>query len=290
MGAADVVPGVSGGTIAFITGIYEEFIYSVKSVNLEAFRILRKEGIKAAWKYVNGNFLLVLAAGIFTSVFTLAGFITKALDDYPMYVWGFFLGLILASIWFVRKDVKQWNLRNIISMVIGAVIAYWITTISPLHGPENLWYVFLTGVLGICAMILPGISGSFIMLLMGSYYYVYDAVARLDFVVYGVFLIGCVVGITSFSRVLAWLFKHYKDVAIAMLTGFMIGSLNKVWPWQNPTQWRVNSKGEEIAWMYESVLPHNYYQDPDIFNVCLLAVFGFALLYGIEKVASKMGK
>lgn len=299
MGAADVVPGVSGGTIAFISGIYERLLTAIKSVNFSLIPVLRNEGIAAVWKKVDANFLLALMAGILTSVLSLARAIGWALDKYPQLLWSFFFGLVLASTVFVAQDIskqaaekqeKAWTLPTIIAFLIGTAIAYGITIISPSEAPlsgggmDYLIY-FGSGALAICAMILPGISGSFILLLLGMYAPVLEAAKSLNIPVLLVFMSGCAIGLLAFSHVLTWLFTHYRGAAMAVLTGFMLGSLNKVWAWQNVIQTRTNSKGETVPFLYENVLPHNYQGEPYTLMCLGLVVFGFLVVFGIERLS-----
>ena len=206
MGAADVVPGVSGGTIAFISGIYEELLETISSVNLSALKTLKKEGLKAAWKAINGNFIIVLFLGIGISIASLAKLISYLLEAHPVLIWSFFFGLVIASIFYVGKQVKKWSLGSVVSLVIGTGLAYWVTILPPMASSSETWFIFISGMIAICAMILPGISGSFILLLMGSYQTVLGAVKDKDLVTIGVFIAGAVIGLLSFSRVLKWMF------------------------------------------------------------------------------------
>ena len=215
MGAADVVPGVSGGTIAFVVGIYDELLNSIKSINLQSLMLLFKGQFKAFWKAVNGNFLLSILCGIGISVFSLAKIITYLLVSHPVLVWAFFFGLVLASTWFVAKDIKGWDWKTILGFIVGAIVAYYITVVTPAETPQELWFVFLCGAIAICAMILPGISGSFILVLLGKYHFVMDAVKGLDLKVLSVFAVGCLFGITGFSRVLSYALKHFRNVTMA---------------------------------------------------------------------------
>lgn len=285
MGAADVVPGVSGGTIAFIAGIYEEFIHSIKSIGPKTFKILKEEGVKAAWKSINGNFLLVLFLGIGTSIVSLAKVISYLLEHHPIGVWSFFFGLVLASIFLVGKKVKQWNALNVIALLAATGLAYWITILNGAAESDSYPYIFLSGMIAICAMILPGISGSFILLLMGSYAVILEAVKAMELPVIGVFILGCIIGLAAFSRVLSWLFKHYHDITIAILTGFLIGSLNKIWPWKETISTRINSKGEEVPFIQENIAP-----DEHVGMAILWCVLGFVVIFGLEFVARKWGK
>lgn len=282
MGAADVVPGVSGGTIAFITGIYEEFIDSLKNLNFEALRVLFKEGIQPFWKFINGNFLLALGSGIFFSILTLAKLISYLLTNYPLFVWSFFFGLIVASAYVVGSKIKQWKKRSFFGIGLGILIAYFITVSTPAVVDMSYGYIFLSGFIAICAMILPGISGAFILLLMGSYAYVIDAIHNFKVLVLILFASGAVGGLMSFSRVLSWLFKKYHDATIALLTGFMIGSLNKVWPWKEVLQYRENSHGEQVPFIEQSVLPSDFNGDPQILACVVFAIIGFGLIFLLE--------
>ena len=242
MGAADVVPGVSGGTIAFISGIYEELLETINSVNFGVLKTLKNNGIKTAWKSINGNFIVTLFLGIGISIASLAKLISYLLEAHPILIWSFFFGLVLASIVYVGKQVRSWNAGAIISLTIGTSVAFWITILPPLSSSNELWFIFVSGMIAICAMILPGISGSFILLLMGSYQTVLEAVKDKNLLTIGVFIFGAVIGLLSFSRVLKWMFSKYHDFTIAILTGFLIGSLNKLWPWKETISTRVNSR------------------------------------------------
>ena len=223
MGAADVVPGVSGGTIAFISGIYEELLSSISSINLGLIGVLRKQGIKAAWNQVNGNFLVALFLGIFISIISLAKVIESLLENHPVLIWSFFFGLVLASIIYVGKQITRWNFGSVFLMLLGSGLAYYITTLNPLMSENSSsWFLFLAGAIAICAMILPGISGSFILVLLGAYKPVLNAVNSKDFLSISVFMAGAIVGLLSFSRILKWLFKNYKNYTLAILTGFFL--------------------------------------------------------------------
>lgn len=232
MGAADVVPGVSGGTIAFITGIYEELLNSIRSINLSALKLLFTFKIGAFLKTINASFLAAVLCGVGLSVLSLARVITYLLEHQPILLWSFFFGLIIASIHSVVKQVRHWSLEGAISFVVGAAVAFYITVASPTNTPDNLPFIFLCGAVAICAMILPGISGSFILLLMGKYHYIMEAIKRFDVEVIVVFGAGAAIGIVLFSNVLSYLLNRFHDTTIALLAGFMLGSLNKVYPWK----------------------------------------------------------
>lgn len=258
MGAADVVPGVSGGTIAFITGIYEELINSIRSVDLTALRLLTQGKFKALWAHVNGNFLFVLIAGIGVSVLSLSRLVLWLLENQPILLWSFFFGLILASIWSVGKSIKVMKPGLITMFVVGAAVAFWITRVAPANTPETWWFIMLSGAVAICAMILPGISGSFILLLMGKYKFILGAIKSFNLMVIGFFGVGMVAGILAFSHVLNWMLKRYHDLTIALLAGFMLGSLNKVWPWKIPTLTYTDSHGKVQPLVERNLLPGTY--------------------------------
>ena len=279
MGAADVVPGVSGGTIAFIAGIYDELINSIKSINMHSLKLLFTGKIAAFWKAVNGNFLFALLLGIAISLFSLAKLITYFLLNEPVLVWSFFFGLVLASTWFVTKDIKGWDWKTVAGFVGGAVIAYYITVATPAETSTNLMFIFLCGAIAICAMILPGISGSFILVLLGKYFYVMEAVKTLDLVVLGVFAFGAALGITSFSRVLSYALKNFRNITLSVLSGFMLGSLNKVWPWKEVE--KLVSDGHEV------MIEHNIAPNTEVAEAVVLMLIGFILVYVLEKISAK---
>ena len=283
MGAADVVPGVSGGTIAFIVGIYDELINSIKSINLESLKLFFSGKWATFWTKINGNFLFFLLAGIGISVFSLAKLITWLLVNQPILVWSFFFGLVLASTWFVSKDIKEWkSWKTWVAFVIGAVVAFYITVATPAETPSNLLFIFLCGVIAICAMILPGISGSFILVLLGKYFFIMDAVKTLDVVVIAVFGAGVCIGITSFSHILSYALAHFRNITLAVLTGFMLGSLNKVWPWKEVVETFVDSHGEVKPLIETNILPNAHVPE-----AVVLMVVGFFLVYFLEKLSAK---
>ena len=283
MGAADIIPGVSGGTIAFISGIYEELIETINNVNFEAIKKLKNNGIKSFWTHINGNFLITLLTGIAISIMSLAKVITHLLETHSQLLWGFFFGLIVASVYIVGKQVNKWDINNIISLIIGSSIAFYITILNPMQNPDALWFVFLSGSIAICAMILPGISGSFILLLLGSYEFILVAIKDFKLDVITIFGVGCITGLLAFSKLLNWLFKKYHDITIALLTGFLIGSLNKIWPWKETIQTRINSHGEIVPFIQSNVLPSNFEGDSNIIEVILFSLIGLVLIYLLER-------
>ena len=288
MGAADVVPGVSGGTIAFISGIYEELLGSISNINLKLLKTLKKEGIKAAWKQANGNFLASLLAGVFISIVSLAKIISWLLTNHPILVWSFFFGLVLASVIYIAKQVTQWNMVSGVLLIVGAIVAYYITTLNPLVSEHSsMSFMFLAGAIAICAMILPGISGSFILVLLGAYKPVLAAVNNRDLTTIAVVALGAIIGLLSFSRVLKYLFANYKNYTLVVLTGFIIGSLNKIWPWKKVLTYRTNSHGEQVPFNELSISPFSYDGNPQLMYSVMLALLGFGLILMLEKLAVK---
>ncbi len=286
MGAADVVPGVSGGTIAFISGIYEELLGSISNVNLSLFKTLKNDGFKAAWKQVNGSFLLSLFIGIFISIVSLAKAIKYLLENEPILLWSFFFGLVLASIIYIVKQITKWNFIAVLILILGAFLAYYITTLNPLVSESSSsLYILFAGAIAICAMILPGISGSFILVLLGAYKPVLDALNDRDFKTIGIFMFGAIIGLLSFSKVLKWLFANYKNYTLAALTGFIIGSLNKIWPWKETLTWRTNSHGIQVPFNQQSVSPFSFDGDAQLTFAIILALVGFGLILLMEKLA-----
>lgn len=287
MGAADVVPGVSGGTIAFISGIYEELLAAISAVNFKTLVVLKEEGVKAAWKAVNGNFLLALLIGIFTSILSLAKIITWLLQNKPILVWSFFFGLVLASILYIAKQITKWSILTFILLLIGANVAYYITTLHPLVSENSSpLFILISGALAICAMILPGISGSFILVLLGAYIPVLEAIHVKNFKLLALLATGAIIGLLSFSKVLNWLFAHFKNFTLAVLTGFILGSLNKIWPWKETLTWRLNSHGENVPFNEQSVSPFSFDGDAQMVMAILMAVIGFMLIILLERIAN----
>jgi len=288
MGAADVVPGVSGGTIAFISGIYEELLNSISSFNLSLLSVLKKEGFNKVWKMVNGPFLLALLLGISISILSFAKLIETLLEKHPIVIWSFFFGLVLASIIYIGKQITNWTKLGVLFLILGALLAFYITTLNPMIlANSSPWFLFFAGMIAICAMILPGISGSFILVLLGAYKPVLNAINTKDFFNIIVFMAGAVIGLLTFSRVLKWLFSTYKNYTLAVLIGFITGSLNKIWPWKETISWRTNSKGVEVAFNTSSISPFSYEGDSQLMMASLLAIIGFCLILLLEKLAIK---
>ncbi|TXE09511.1 DUF368 domain-containing protein [Gelidibacter salicanalis] len=317
MGAADAVPGVSGGTIAFISGIYEELITTISGVNLDLLKTFRKSGFAAFWTQLNGNFLLALLTGIiisFVSFMRLAKFL---IEQHPVLIWSFFFGLIVASIFFVGKQIKVWNLGTIAALIFGTVAAFYITTLPSMANNDSSIFLFFAGALAICAMILPGISGSFILVILGAYKTLSDALYAFDLKKIAIFAVGALIGLLSFSRILKWLFNNYKNTTLAVLTGFIFGSLNKIWPWKETLtvfekatgartsidtisdfgtievyQRQINDFDTFKMISDKSILPFRYSEinngiDPQITFAIGLMIVGFLTIFILEKVGSK---
>jgi len=291
MGAADVVPGVSGGTIAFITGIYEELINSIKSVNLNALKLLFSFKLAAFWKAINGNFLMSVLLGIGISIFSLAKGLEYLLHHYPILVWAFFFGLIVASAIYIARTIKKWDAGTVIAGIAGIVVAYFITAISSAEANTTWLFIFISGSIAICAMILPGISGSFILVLLGMYKFILSAVGDLNIPVLLVFIAGAAVGIIAFSNLLSWLLKKFHNLTIAVLSGFMVGSLNKIWPWKQVTETFVDRHGEVRPLAEKNILPGTYENltgnESWLLGAILLAIVGFALIFVVEGLTKK---
>lgn len=296
MGAADVVPGVSGGTIAFISGIYEELLESIDKVNLSVFKVWKKDGFKTAWNSINGNFLLALFSGIAISILSLAKLIKWLLHHEPILLWSFFFGLVLASILYIAKQIKGWSPKVIIAIIITSVLSYYITLAEPFASPDSPFYLLFCGFIAIIAMILPGVSGAFILLILGAYQTAIDTINNLRdgvlngdmelfkdaFLKFILLAVGAVVGLKVFSKALNWMFKHQKNLTLGILTGFMIGSLNKIWPWKEVLKTRVNSEGEIVTLLDRSILPTSYAGDNELVMAIVLIVIGFGAILLLE--------
>ena len=294
MGMADVVPGVSGGTIAFISGIYEELLDSIRSVDATALRLLLRFRLAEFWRHINGRFLLPVLLGIAVAIFSLARLMTYLLTNHPIAIWSFFFGLIVASALLVARQIGRGDWRTVLAFAVGAAAAWWITVATPAETPDDWWFVMLSGAIAICAMILPGISGAFILLLLGKYQYIMHAVGEFDIPVIAVFVIGAAAGIISFSHLLSWLLKHWHDVTVAVLMGFMVGSLNKVWPWKETVETYLDSHGVAQPLVQNNIAPGTFEQltgQPSLLvQAILLGIVGFLVIYGIELVARMIVK
>lgn len=292
MGAADVVPGVSGGTIAFITGTYMRLIRAISQFNLKSVHLLKGTEWSAFWRHIDGTFLFVLFGGIITSIVTLVRFVTYMLEHYPMLLWSFFFGLLVASFIHLCKKVTTWELSTLSSCILGAIIAYLITSLSTLEVQAAPWLYFLSGAIAICAMILPGISGSLILLSMGMYGNILGAVNDFNLGLIALFLAGCICGLILFSRLLLWILNYYEQMTFALLSGFLLGSLNQLWPWKHVLSTYTNSKGEVKPLLKENVFPTEYIQitslDAQVLECILLMLVGLFLVLSIERFCRKV--
>lgn len=293
MGAADVIPGVSGGTIAFITGIYDDLLGSINAIDATAVKLFFTGKFKEFWKHINGSFLVSLFCGILISVLTIAGLMQYLLEHHPIQTWAFFFGLIVASSIFILRGIEGWNLKAVLFLIFGVFLGVTICTLSPTTTPDALWFIFLSGAIAICAMILPGISGSFILLILGKYQYIMGAISGLtsgqavgeSIVVLGVFAVGAVCGILTFSRFLHWLLGRFHKETLITLAGFIIGSLVKVWPWSDKAA-IVRAQFPDAASVAEASLQI----DMQVGSAILFAVIGFSLVTGIEIVGKMLSK
>ncbi|WP_300437215.1 DUF368 domain-containing protein [Christiangramia sp.] len=286
MGAADVVPGVSGGTIAFISGIYEELISTISGIKPSLLSTWKQDGFKAMWKEMNGNFILALFCGILISLFSLMRLANYLLETHPVLIWSFFFGLVLASIWFVAKQIPKWNYKIILALIIGAAVASYIVSLPPLSASSSSLFLFFAGAIAVCAMILPGISGAFILVLLGAYKSITEAAHDFDLKTLAIVGGGAIFGLLTFSRILKWLFVHYSSITLAVLTGFIAGSLNKIWPWKETLETAIYGD-KEVVLKEASVLPWNFSGDPQTLWAILLIFAGFFLIIILELVATK---
>ncbi|MDE6871293.1 MAG: DUF368 domain-containing protein [Bacteroidales bacterium] len=291
MGAADVVPGVSGGTIAFMTGIYEDLVNSINAINLTAVKLLFTFRFKEFWKHINGSFLLSLFAGILVSVLSLAKLMQFLLASFPIQTWAFFFGLIVASSFYILRDIKEWKIDDALTLTAGIALGVIVCTLSPTQTPDDLWFIFICGAIAICAMILPGISGSFILLILGKYEYMMGAIVEMNIGVLAVFGAGAVVGIISFSKFLHWLLARYHRATLIILAGFIIGSLVKVWPWSN-MEAIARSQHPEFIGDGDSIsmMLMNGQIDYHIVGAICFAVLGIAIVVAIQTLSGKMSK
>lgn len=300
MGVAEVIPGVSGGTIAFVTGIYERLLNAIKAFGPDLIGVYRREGPGGIWRAVDGAFLALLLAGMAIGILIGVFGISWLLEHYPPLIWGFFFGLILASILYMGRRIGRWRVGEVALFVLGAVLAYGITVLTPASGSESLWFVFLCGVIAISAMMLPGISGSFMLLLLGMYQFIIQDTLKGLLVSFSmdklvtimVFALGCLVGLMSVSRLLSWTFKQYRSLTLAILTGFLVGSLNKIYPWRNASDWLRDGSGQvvmaadgitpEKILSEINVMPSGYEGDPLVLGVLLTCVLGFLIVYAFD--------
>ncbi|WP_226684458.1 DUF368 domain-containing protein [Shewanella indica] len=290
MGAADVVPGVSGGTIAFITGIYDTLLESIRRINPSLWGIIRRDGIKAAFAHINGAFLLSLLAGILSSILSLAKLISYLLAHHPIPVWSFFFGLILISVVHMLRQVKGgFSLPRLLIFALGVAFAWGITVLSPVELEASYFNIFVGGAIAICAMILPGISGSFILLLLGLYPAVLAAAKNIQLDILGCFAVGAVIGILSFSHLLSALLRRFHDATLIFLTGLMLGTLGKIWPWKQTLSWRTNSHGEQVPLVQQNLSPFGFEQLTQQPHQLGLALFCAAAGIGLVLLVERLG-
>ena len=289
MGAADVVPGVSGGTIAFITGIYDTLLESIRRVNPSLLGILKNDGVKAAFQHINGFFLISLFSGIIFSILTLAKLISWLLATHPIPIWSFFFGLILVSVYHIVSQVKQRDIIRAAFVLLGIGFAYFITVLKPLEMDPTNTNVLLAGSIAICAMILPGISGSFILLLIGMYAPILGAAKSMQVDILMLFAGGCVIGLLCFSHLLSWLLKHHRDSTLMFLTGLMAGTLPKIWPWKETLSWRTNSHGEQVPLLQHNLSPFEFEaitsQPHQLAMAICMMLVGIGLVLALERFA-----
>ena len=285
MGAADVVPGVSGGTMAFILGIYEELIAAIKSFDLKSLKLLVTLKIRLLLGHVSWRFLLAVGIGILTAIFSLARVLSWLLQNRPVLIWSFFLGLILASVVSVSRRIEKWRLLIWLCFSGGMVGTYFLVGLVPVSTPTDPWFLFFCGAIAICAMILPGISGSFILVLLGKYQFILGAVNDRNFAVLSIVVAGACVGIALFSRLLGWLLNRYHDLSVAVLTGLMLGSLRKVWPWKETIESLVDTHGHAVSVVQANILPGQW--DGEVFAAFLLMMAGLLAVFFLDRIANR---
>ncbi|MDD2387503.1 MAG: DUF368 domain-containing protein [Bacteroidales bacterium] len=284
MGAANVVPGVSGGTIALITGIFERLIDAIKSLNITALKMLFKFKIKELLEYIDFWFLVSLFLGVGVAIISVAKAFKYMFEFYPVYIWAFFFGLVLASVYFVGKQISKWNIATIISFVLGTAVAIMISVLNPASENDATIYLVLCGVIAACSMILPGLSGSFVLILLGNYQLVMiDAVTALDISILLPVVVGAIIGILGFSHLLSWVFKKYRNQTIGLLTGFVLGSVMILWPWKNQLTAQFGDKTKLIG--YDWFLPEI---NPEFFVAVAVIIFGIISIWLMEKYAGKI--
>ncbi len=286
MGASDVVPGVSGGTMAFILGIYEELIDAIKSFDLKSLQFLVTLKFRPLLDRISWQFLLTVGIGILAAIFSLSKLLSWLLQNRPVFIWSFFLGLILASVLSVSRRVEAWRILTWLCLVGGTLGSYFLVGLVPVATPNDYWFLFLCGAVAICAMILPGISGSYILVLLGKYQYVLDAVNHRDFLVLGLVAAGACVGIIAFSRILGWLLKNYHDLMVATLTGLMIGSLRKIWPWKETLESVVDSHGRMVPLVQLNILPGQW--NGEVLAALSLMVAGLLAVLFLDRLGNRV--
>ncbi|RLB25572.1 MAG: DUF368 domain-containing protein [Deltaproteobacteria bacterium] len=287
MGAANVIPGVSGGTMALILGIYEELINAIRSINLKFLRLITLFKIRDALTSVSWTFLLPVGLGILLATFSLAEALSWLLDSYPVIVWSFFFGLILSSVFAVSRVVKKWRIPTFIAIALGAITAYFLFGLIPVSTPDAPWFIFASGFIAICAMILPGISGAYILVLLGKYQYILEALNNKDFETLLILIAGAMVGLISFVQIIGWLLKRCHDLTMAILIGLMLGSLRKIWPWKETLTTFIDSQGKEIPALQINILPPSF--NSEVGLALLLMLVGILVVLSLDLWAHKKG-
>jgi len=296
IGAANVIPGVSGGTIALITGIFEELIVSLKSIDITAFRLMLKGDFRRFANHVNLDFLLIVFAGIFVSILTFAKLFEFLFQEYPVFVWSYFFGLIIASVYFVGKTIQKFSLSTIVTFIIGTSLALIITFFTPGAKNDHVFYLFLCGIIAVCSMLLPGLSGSFVLILMGNYELVFiESVNNMDMRILLPVVLGAIFGLIAFSHALSWILKKYKDQTISLLTGFILGSLAMLWPWKKSIyqydslgEIIIRNDGSQVIQAYERFLPQSF--NTEIILALVFMLMGILSITIVERIAVKRGK
>ena len=287
MGAANVIPGVSGGTMALILGIYEELINAIRSINLKFVRLITILNIKEALSTVSWPFLLPVGLGVLLATFSLAEALSWLLDRYPVIVWSFFFGLIVSSVITVSRVIKQWRISTIVAIVVGTIIAYGFFGVIPVSTPNAPWFIFGSGFIAICAMILPGISGAYVLVLLGKYHYILEALNNKDFFTLFIIGAGSLVGLISFAQILGWLLKRYHDLIMAILIGLMCGSLRKIWPWKETVTTFIDSHGKEIPSLQSNIIPSSF--TSEVVYALLFMLIGILVIWSLDFWARKNG-
>jgi len=287
MGVANVIPGVSGGTMALILGIYEELINAIRSINLKFLRLITILNIKEALSSVPWPFLLPVGLGVLLATFSLAEVLSWLLGRYPVIVWSFFFGLIVSSVITVSRVIKQWRIPTIVAIAVGTITAYFLFGVIPVSTPNAPWFIFVSGFIAICAMILPGISGAYILVLLGKYHYILEALNNKDFFTLFIIGAGALVGLISFAQILGWLLKRYHDLTMAILIGLMLGSLRKIWPWKETVTTFIDSHGKEIPSLQSNIIPSSF--TIEVVCALLFMLIGILVIWGLDLWARKNG-
>jgi putative membrane protein len=287
MGAANVIPGVSGGTMALILGIYEELINAIRSINLKFVRLITIFNIKEALSSVSWPFLLPISLGVLLATFSLAEVLSWLLGRYPVIVWSFFFGLIVSSVITVSRVIRQWRIPTIVAIAVGTITAYGLFGVIPVSTPNAPWFIFVSGFIAICAMILPGISGAYILVLLGKYHYILEALNNKDFFTLFIIGAGALVGLISFAQILGWLLKKYHDLTMAILIGLMCGSLRKIWPWKETVTTFIDSHGKKMPSLQSNIIPASF--TIEVGFALLFMLIGILVIWGLDLWARKNG-